>query len=77
MVSITVGFAALFSLIGGVLNPWMGRRLVILLASLVFFAGSVLLAAAVNKEMLLIGRSIVGAGIGTFVVISFSLKTQT
>jgi len=64
VVSITIGFAALFALIGGPLNSVFGRRYVILLASFVFMGGSGLLAAAMNKEMLLVGRAVVGVGIG-------------
>ena len=64
LVAITVGFAAVFSLLGGVFNNWSGRRVVILTASLIFLVGSVLLAVAYNKYMLLVGRAIVGAGIG-------------
>ena len=66
LVAITVGFAAVFALLGGMFNNWKGRRVVILSASFIFLLGSVLLAAAYNKYMLLIGRAIVGAGIGKF-----------
>ncbi|CAK8683228.1 unnamed protein product [Clavelina lepadiformis] len=64
IVSITVGCAAVFAMVGGYLNSCWGRRIVIILASAVFFSGSVVLASAYNKEMLLTGRAIVGIGIG-------------
>lgn len=64
VVSITVGAAALFALIGGYLTNVFGRRPVIFLASFVFTLGSVLLGAAQNRAMLVVGRFIVGAGIG-------------
>lgn len=67
LVSGTVGAAALAALLGGVLNGWWGRRACILLASLVFTAGAVLLAAAPDKETLLGGRLVVGLGIGKLV----------
>ena len=51
---------------GGLLNDWIGRKPVITLASLVFMAGSLLLALAENRSMLLVGRFIVGAGIGQY-----------
>ena len=62
--AITVGFAAIFAFFGGIFNSWGGRRIVILVASFIFLLGSIILAAAFNKEMLLVGRAIVGAGIG-------------
>lgn len=64
IVSITVGFAALFALLGGPANNILGRKGVILLSSAVFALGSGVLAFAVNKYMLLVGRAIVGAAIG-------------
>lgn len=41
-----------------------GRRPVIFAGSITFTVGAILLAFSVNKEMLLIGRLIVGAGVG-------------
>ncbi|CAM1300375.1 SLC2A13 (predicted) [Pycnogonum litorale] len=64
VVSVTIGAAWLFALIGGFLTDALGRKPVILLASFIFTAGSILLGLAINKSMLLIGRVIVGAGIG-------------
>ena len=46
------------------MNDWIGRKPVITMASLVFMAGSLLLALAENRSMLLVGRFVVGAGIG-------------
>jgi SP family myo-inositol transporter-like MFS transporter 13 len=43
-----------------------GRKPVILLASLVFTAGSVIMGLANQKEVLLVGRIVVGVGIGKF-----------
>jgi SP family myo-inositol transporter-like MFS transporter 13 len=40
---------------------------VILLASIVFTAGSIIMGLANGKEVLLVGRIIVGIGIGKFV----------
>jgi len=64
IVSVTVGFAAIFSVIGGISNAYLGRRPTILFASVVFLVGSVVLGVANSKEVLLVGRSIVGIGIG-------------
>jgi SP family myo-inositol transporter-like MFS transporter 13 len=64
VVSITIGAAALFALIGGFLNELLGRKPVIVISSFVFTLGAVLLGLAYNREMLLAGRAIVGVGIG-------------
>jgi MFS family permease len=44
----------------------VGRKPVILLGSLVFMAGSVIMGLANAKEVLLVGRIVVGVGIGKF-----------
>lgn len=64
LVSSTVGAAAISSLSGGSLNGWLGRRICILLASFIFSIGGIILALAPEKEVLLVGRIIVGLGIG-------------
>lgn len=64
VVSSTVGAAALSALCGGALNGWLGRRFCILTASFTFSAGGVVLSLAPDKETLLVGRLIVGLGIG-------------
>lgn len=67
LVSSTVGAAAVSALAGGFLNGWLGRRICILLASLIFSVGGVMLALAPDKVVLLVGRIIVGLGIGELV----------
>lgn len=69
LVSSTVGAAAVSALAGGALNGVFGRRAAILLASALFTAGSAVLAAANNKETLLVGRLVVGLGIGEFALL--------
>lgn len=64
IVSSTILFAAIFALIGGVLNNAFGRKFVTILASLVFTGGAILLGVAQNVAMLIAGRSILGIGIG-------------
>ena len=64
IVSVTIGFAFLFALCGGFLNDRFGRKFTTILASFVFTIGAGILAAAVNVEMLIIGRAILGIGIG-------------
>ena len=63
IVSITIGAAAVFALIS-VPSQMLGRKITILTASIVFAVGSVVMGVANNKEMLLVGRLIVGAAIG-------------
>ncbi|ESO89990.1 hypothetical protein LOTGIDRAFT_77976, partial [Lottia gigantea] len=69
VVSVTVGAAAIFALIGGYLNDKMGRRPVIMVASLIFTIGSISMAIAKDKFTLLSGRIVVGSGIGEYNVI--------
>ncbi len=64
VVSVTVGAAALFALAGGIATEKFGRRPVIIVASLIFTVGAVLMAAAPGAIILLCGRFTVGAGIG-------------
>lgn len=68
IVSSTIGAAAVFSLIAGVLVDKIGRKKVIMMASFIFTAGAILMAVSPvdKKEILLIGRLIVGAGIGKY-----------
>lgn len=74
IVSVTIAAAALFALIGASLSDLLGRKPVILLASLVFTIGSVTMGSAQNRETLLVGRVIIGCGIGKLIQ---SLITKT
>lgn len=56
--------AAVFSLVGGFCNEYLGRRKVIIISSSLFIFGSVVLAASQWVWMLMIGRVIVGMAIG-------------
>ena len=64
IVSMTIGAAAIFAIVGGFLNDRLGRKPVIIVASLIFTAGAICLALAVDRNILLVGRIVVGAGIG-------------
>ncbi|XP_057692171.1 proton myo-inositol cotransporter-like isoform X2 [Corythoichthys intestinalis] len=64
VVSSTVGAAAISSLGGGFCNGLLGRRLCTLLASFIFTIGGFIMTFAPNKEVLLVGRIIIGLGIG-------------
>lgn len=71
IVSVTIGLAFVFSLIGGWMNDKFGRKLTTIIASIVFTLGAAVLAAAVNVWMLVVGRAILGMGIGNV----FSYRT--
>ncbi|XP_060083407.1 proton myo-inositol cotransporter-like [Ylistrum balloti] len=64
IVSATILFAAIFALVGGFMNDFLGRKFTTICASAVFTGGAVILGFAKNIAMLVIGRSILGIGIG-------------
>ena len=63
-ISITLITAAVSSAFSGHVSTHYGRKFVILSASAIFTIGSVVMATASDKYQLLIGRLIVGGGIG-------------
>ncbi|KRY48633.1 Proton myo-inositol cotransporter, partial [Trichinella britovi] len=64
LVSITVGVAALSSLVGGALADCFGRKFVIRCAGFIFLLGSILFIGATDKTSLLISRIIIGLATG-------------
>ena len=64
IVSSTLAAAAVASIFGILIADLFGRKPSLLLSALVFTAGAVVLGASPNKEVLLVGRIIVGFGIG-------------
>lgn len=72
LVSSAIAAAALSALAGGFLNGVFGRRVCILLASFIFSVGGIVMSAAPNKETLLVGRIIVGLGLGKVFYLSFT-----
>ena len=78
IVSVTIGTAAIFALISGILNEYFGRKFTTIVGSLVFTAGAIVLALAQNTAMLIAGRAILGIGIGkfkhTWLHVSFTLN---
>ncbi|KRX90862.1 Proton myo-inositol cotransporter [Trichinella pseudospiralis] len=64
LVSITVGIAALSSLVGGALADCFGRKFVIRCAGFIFLFGSIIFIGATNKTLLLISRIIIGLATG-------------
>lgn len=64
IVSMAVAGAIIGAAIGGWLNDRYGRRTAILLADFLFFIGAVIMAAAPNPAVLIVGRVFVGLGVG-------------
>lgn len=64
IVSITILAAWIFSMVAGHFTEKYGRKMVIIYASVIFTVGSIVMALALDKWMLLVGRFIVGAAIG-------------
>ena len=64
IVSATILSAWIFSMIAGYVTDNWGRKPVIIIASIVFTIGSILLGISWSKYILLLGRLIVGAAIG-------------
>jgi SP family myo-inositol transporter-like MFS transporter 13 len=70
VVGSSVAAAAVFALLGGFFNDKTGRKPVIILASLVYTVGALCSGLAPNRSLLLLGRIIVGAGIGNILFLS-------
>ena len=64
IVGVTIGCAGLSAAIAGLLCDLLGRKPVMMIASVVFTLGAAVMGAAVNKYMLLVGRGTVGVAIG-------------
>ena len=64
IVSVTLGAAIITAVLGGPLTDLLGRKIVLISSAVVFTAGAVLLSASGTKEVLLVGRIVVGLAIG-------------
>lgn len=64
IVSMAVAGAIIGAAVGGWSNDKYGQRSSILAADFLFFVGAVLMAAAQNPYMLIVGRVFVGLGVG-------------
>jgi sugar porter (SP) family MFS transporter len=63
-VSIVLAGATIGALSGGRLSDRFGRRATLIATSIIFIAGAVICAAATSLTMLIVGRVVVGLGIG-------------
>ena len=50
-------------------NARWGRKVAIICAAIVFTIGAIVMGASPNKEVLLVGRIILGMGIGRFITV--------
>ncbi|KAH9295544.1 hypothetical protein KI387_039132, partial [Taxus chinensis] len=64
IVSTAIAGAIVGAAVGGWLNDRFGRRTALLVADFLFFIGAILMAAAPNPHILLVGRVFVGLGVG-------------
>lgn len=64
IVSMALAGAIIGAAVGGWLSDRFGRKLTIMLADFLFFAGSVVMASAPNPVALIVGRVFVGLGVG-------------
>ncbi|KAL2323829.1 hypothetical protein Fmac_022887 [Flemingia macrophylla] len=67
-VELIVGMALIGAIfgaaIGGVINDSLGRKTATIIADLCFAAGSIIMAAAPNPYVIIVGRFLVGLGVG-------------
>lgn len=64
IVSTALAGAIIGASFGGWMNDKLGRKITILYADALFFTGSVIMAAAPNPTILIVGRVFVGLGVG-------------
>ena len=64
VVAVTVAAAALAAMAGGPMSDLVGRKPTLIVASVVFTVGSVVIGIAWHAWLLLIGRFVVGIGVG-------------
>jgi len=63
-VSTALAGAIIGASVGGWINDRFGRKKAIIIADTLFFIGSVIMAAAINPAILIVGRVFVGLGVG-------------
>jgi sugar porter (SP) family MFS transporter len=71
---VLMGILNVYSLLGsaaaGRTSDWIGRRYTIVLASVIFFAGALLMGFAPNYAFLMVGRFVAGIGVGYALMIA-------
>ncbi|GER57162.1 sugar transporter [Striga asiatica] len=73
-IEILVGTINIYSLLGsamaGKTSDWLGRRITIVVASVVFFAGAAIMGFSNSYEVLMTGRFVAGLGVGYALMIA-------
>ncbi|VFQ65820.1 unnamed protein product [Cuscuta campestris] len=73
-VEILAGILNVFSLVGsaaaGRTSDWIGRRYTMVVASVIFFVGAILMGFATNYAFLMVGRFVAGVGVGYALMIA-------
>ena len=64
VVSVTIAGAAVGAVTAGALNDKLGRRKVIMISAVLYGVGGAVMAAAFSQVFLVIGRTLVGLGMG-------------
>ncbi|KAK6174955.1 hypothetical protein SNE40_013506 [Patella caerulea] len=64
IVSGTTGAAAVASIFAGICTDYLGRKKTIMTASVMFTTGAIIMAVCKSKIILLVGRVVVGIGLG-------------
>lgn len=71
---VLMGILNVYSLLGsaaaGRTSDWIGRRYTIVLASVIFFVGALLMGFATNYAFLMVGRFVAGIGVGYALMIA-------
>ena len=68
VVSVTIAGAAVGAVTAGALNDKLGRRKVLMISALLYSVGGAVMAAAFSQVFLVIGRTLVGLGMGKLLV---------
>ena len=64
IVSMAVAGAIFGAAIGGWMNDKLGRRISIMIADVIFFVGAIVMGAAPAPWVIIVGRVLVGLGVG-------------
>ncbi|XP_058214052.1 polyol transporter 5-like [Rhododendron vialii] len=67
---VLMGILNVGSFVAGRTSDWIGRRYTIVLASVIFFVGALLMGVAPNYAFLMVGRFVAGVGIGCALMIA-------
>ena len=65
IVSVTCFCAAVSALFSGAISDKIGRKPVILIADVIFLVGAIVMAIAPTITVLIVGRAIIGLGVGS------------